>query len=135
MLQLERRHEPTRGGKVWVLTAALLAAPGASAIVDLDGNWLSDVWELKYDRIGMDPAADPDGDGFTNRQECEGGTDPFNALSQPLPAVFAGDTNARKRRGERRLALPPERLREALRFEFWKTSKKSRRRWGLRIKK
>lgn len=39
---------------------------------DLDGNGLADAWELKhFGRTGVDPAGDPDHDGFTTLAEFE----------------------------------------------------------------
>jgi hypothetical protein len=44
---------------------------------DSDGNGLPDAWELQhFGHLGVDPNADPDGDGFTNLQEYQNGTDP-----------------------------------------------------------
>ena len=48
--------------------------------VDSDHNGLPDAWEIKYfGHIGVDPNADPDGDGLTNLQEYQRGTDPTKA--------------------------------------------------------
>ena len=45
--------------------------------VDSTGSGLPDAWELYYfGELGVDPDADPDGDGLTNLQEFEIGTDP-----------------------------------------------------------
>ena len=50
--------------------------------VDADGNGINDDWEVQYfGHIGIDPNADPDGDGFSNLQEFLAGTDPTDANS------------------------------------------------------
>ena len=52
-------------------------------IMDPGGNGIPDWWETDhFGGIGIDPAADPDGDGFTNLQEYLIGTDPNNSASQ-----------------------------------------------------
>jgi hypothetical protein len=53
------------------------------ALEDLDGNGLSDAWErLYFGGIGVDPTADPDGDGLSNRAENKAGTNPNDFQSQ-----------------------------------------------------
>ena len=50
--------------------------------VDADGNGINDDWEVQYfGHIGIDPNADPDGDGFSNLQEFLAGTDPTDSGS------------------------------------------------------
>ncbi len=49
----------------------------ASAHRDKDGHGLSDVWQWSnFGHQGVDPNADPDGDGLSNLEEYEDGTDP-----------------------------------------------------------
>lgn len=56
---------------------------------DADGDGMPDGCEQEY---GIDdPAADPDGDGSSNLQECEADTDPLDASSHPdVPESDAG---------------------------------------------
>lgn len=51
-------------------------------IPDLDANGLPDAWEIQYfGHTGVDPDADPDGDGMSNLREYLPGTNPTNAAS------------------------------------------------------
>ena len=66
------------------------------ALGDFDGDTLPDYWE---EREGLDPNddgssdpdmgadGDPDGDGATNRDEYDAGTDPRDPASQPVPVT------------------------------------------------
>ena len=48
---------------------------------DADGNGLNDAWEQRY---GLhDPKGDADGDGFTNQQEHDAGTNPLDPQEHP----------------------------------------------------
>ena len=49
----------------------------ARADLDLDSNGLGDVWEAKYQPAVFLPSQDDDGDGRTNLEEFEAGTDPL----------------------------------------------------------
>ncbi len=62
--------------------AALLIASASHAIIDQNGDGMSDVWTTRY-QVTTPPDADPDGDGFTNLQESLAGTDPHDASSRP----------------------------------------------------
>ena len=63
-------------------TLCLFPFARAWAIIDLNGNGMSDIWELVYGAQGLDPQADTDGDGMTNLQESIAGTNPFSATSR-----------------------------------------------------
>jgi len=51
----------------------------AKGDLDLDSNGLGDVWEAKFQPAAFVLAQDVDGDGRTNREEFEAGTDPLRA--------------------------------------------------------
>jgi len=62
---------------------------------DLDGNGLEDIWETIYfGQTGNDPAADPDGDGFSNLAESNASTHPRNG--NHYFQLYAWQTNSRK---------------------------------------
>ena len=82
-----------RSGSTWAIGIGdelKLASPA-----DVDGNGLDDAWEIQYfGNTGVDPLADPDGDGLTNNQEWELGNDPlvFNLEGQrPLLELVSGN--------------------------------------------
>ncbi len=61
----------------------LLLTPAVNCkAIDLNGNGLSDIWELSYQAQGLNPQTDTDGDGMTNLQESIAGTNPFSAASR-----------------------------------------------------
>ena len=85
--------------------ATLIIPPHA---YDTDGNGLSDIWQAYYNVGPVDPNDDLDGDGMTNAEEEDAGTDPLNAESglfiagivvdnvTPAPKVdFEGDIHIR----------------------------------------
>ncbi len=67
------------------LGAGLLLAvglPSLPAIVDRDGDGVSDVWAARNPLVG-EAAADDDGDGASNRTEALAGTDALDGASRP----------------------------------------------------
>jgi uncharacterized protein (DUF1800 family) len=69
-----------------LLIAILLPIP-AFAIIDLDHDGWSDLWEAAYGK-GFTPDADDDGDGRTNWQEHVEGTDPLDGASKKPEPTF-----------------------------------------------
>lgn len=67
-----------------VLMASFLSAPAsAPAGSPASNGGMSLVWQWMYNAVGVDPNADPDGDGFPNWQEAIAGTNPFDSNSYP----------------------------------------------------
>jgi hypothetical protein len=56
---------------------------------DSDHNGLPDAWELlNFGHLGVNPNADPDGDGFSNLQEYLAGTNPNNPTDRLLITAY-----------------------------------------------
>lgn len=53
----------------------------SSAILDIDQDGMSDIWEEKYGAVDLLPDGDADQDGETNLEESLAGTNPFNPAS------------------------------------------------------
>lgn len=76
-----------------VCAGALLALAAAPlvALIDRDGDGVSDVWTAQHPLVG-EAAADDDGDGTSNRVEALAGTDPSDAASRPGAWLQPGAT-------------------------------------------
>ncbi len=74
-----------------LLCGRVVAGPTAEIAVtvtvssDVDEDGLPDDWELQYfGHLDYGPEDDPDGDGYTNQEEYEGGSDPGDDTSLPF---------------------------------------------------
>jgi hypothetical protein len=75
------------GFPVEVISLSMASVPLASD-QDANGNLLIDSWEnVFFGNTNVNPLADDDGDGYSNLQEMLAGTDPNNALNQPVGPV------------------------------------------------
>ena len=76
------------------VTNMMLTSVPVASDYDLNGNLLLDTWEqVFFGKLGVDPFADSDGDGYSNLQEMLDGTDPTDPLSHVGSAVaFAPPT-------------------------------------------
>ncbi len=81
--------------KLLVALIILLTGVGrVQAMVDLNSNGMSDVWEMIYGATNVAPGVDSDGDGYPNILESIAGTDPFNASSYPkIASTVLSGTN------------------------------------------
>lgn len=82
-------HSVSLSLQILIVVACAIASTSVRAqMIDLNHNGISDIWEWTYNAYGIDPNADPDGDGFLNWQEAIADTNPFNSNSYPhIPIV------------------------------------------------
>jgi len=95
-------------GSIYSANCGWISVSNASAFVqtdtiapglDSDANGLPDAWELQnFGHLGVNPNADADGDGMSNKQEYLAGTDPNNpndklviTLYHTTPGGTSGD--------------------------------------------
>ena len=66
----------------------------AHAVLDLNADGMSDVWQLKYPGAAIPSVADSDGDGQSNAAESAAGTNPYQAndIIQVTSIVRTGNT-------------------------------------------
>ena len=83
-----------------VIADAVLFSPVTADTDDRDGNGLADTWEREHFLTlgGVDPMADPDGDGLTNADEYLSGSDPLDGTSVFSIRSFARERNASNNR-------------------------------------
>jgi len=74
-----------------VLLLLLSGFQTGMGMVDENGNGVSDVWEGLYGPL-TEPDEDPDGDGFTNREEAEAGMNPNDAEDAPVFTALDTET-------------------------------------------
>jgi hypothetical protein len=82
--------------KLCITALMLLASCIPLHAIDLNGNGLSDVWELKYGFLSAidSPSADSDGDGDSNLVESIFGTNPYASNSRrPIISLSAPNPN------------------------------------------
>lgn len=119
----------------WVASASIHGSPGQPDLAsdvgpgtDSDNDGLADLWELQFfGNLAQNGDMDPDGDGYTNREEFLAGTQPTLATSVPrleaVPSPFGGNPvlqfsreGARSYRLMYRDNLPSTDWKELLRF-------------------
>jgi uncharacterized protein (DUF1800 family) len=69
-------------------TNSTIAGGGTPISESLAATTISPIWAALYGAQDIDPDADSDGDGLSNRQEAIAGTDPFDSKSAPRISVF-----------------------------------------------
>ena len=73
-----------------LIFGALALSTHALCALDQNANQQSDIWEVHYGALNLQPLADADHDGFSNALESAAGTNPLNPLSHPQLDLQAG---------------------------------------------
>lgn len=75
----------------WLARIGAVLAIFTTAIgLDQNSNGLNDIWEVSYNAGGLTSGVDTDGDGYSNAQESQAGTDPFDPASHPALYISSG---------------------------------------------
>src|SRR5215471_5982523 len=91
-----RLNKQSNGTWPIVALAALLLGfrPIHAQMVDLNGNGMSDIWEILFGASGLAPNGDADADGASNKAEATAGTNPFDSNSVALiSGISSAGTN------------------------------------------
>lgn len=91
-------HVFTHGHRAWLIVLLLIIAirnPAMAAGLDRNGNGLNDVWEVLFQGGSLPPAADADGDGFSNTAESDAGTNPHDDTSYPALEIERSPASTR----------------------------------------
>ena len=79
------------------------------AYTDTDADGMDDAWEVSYfGDLSHGPSEDPDGDGYTNMEEYQAGTDPTDPASKPGTGPQGSITVTYPNGGEEWLATTTE---------------------------
>ena len=73
------------------LACLCVLTPLSAARIDRDADGLPDVWQQRYRADHLAPERDKDKDGYTNAEEAEAGTDPFDPSDYPQFATVTAD--------------------------------------------
>ncbi|WOO42810.1 DUF1800 family protein [Rubellicoccus peritrichatus] len=69
--------------------ALMISSAPLFSVLDQNTNGQSDIWENLFDASTLLPGEDNDGDGVSNGDEAEAGTNPFDPNSKPTATVEA----------------------------------------------